>query len=179
MTQKNLMKTFYLLLLATSGAVWPWISAQAQQSCQTLNVIVTFSSSPVVGCTMQFTCPPANINCQSSTPITVTASSITCTSTTAPPNPNRSCTNLPNPTTYTYNSSTNTLVGNATFPRPNCNCFDPITLNSGNAYTATVSRCFGGNTVTSVFPGAPSQPVNVTGTYIIETPSSPNCPPSP
>ena len=176
MTQKSLMKTFYPLLLATLGTVGPWISAHAQQSCQNLNVIVTFNGTRNVSCTTQFTCPAANKNCQSSTPITVTPSSITCTSTTAPPNPSRSCTNSPASGAYTYNSSTNTLASNVTFPRSNCNCFDPITLNSGTAHMASVNRCFGGTAVTSVFPGAPSQPAPVTGTYIIETPGSPSQP---
>jgi hypothetical protein len=172
MTRKNLMKTFCPLLLATLGTVWPWISANAQD---TLNVSVAFNSTPPVNCVAQFTCPTGS-NCQSTTPIRVTPSNITCTSkkTTAPTN--RSCTNVAASGTYTYNPSQNTLVSNVSFRRNTCNCIDPIILQSGTAYTASVNRCVGGNTVTSVFPGAPTQTVNVSGTYTIGHPDSPSQP---
>lgn len=151
MTQKNLMKTLYLVLLASLGTVWPWISANAQDST-ILTVTAPFAiREPPVTCTTQFQCVDTNGNstdchfgCSGSEcptePITVTLHSITC------PRGDRSCIDQPAQPNAVYNPSTNALVGPVDFVNGTCNC-SAITLTTtavgGGGYRVTASNCTG------------------------------------
>ena len=178
MIPKNLMKTFYLLLLATLGTIWPWILANGQQSgqyCDKVHVSATFTfegNKPSVTCNMELSCPQYS-NCQSSnnqTPVQAPTLSMTCSQNTQ--NNPTSCTptTTPNPTQNIYVPSSNTLKSGETFnPASPCNCDSIIlgpTLSSTQANHCTGNRVFGAgrNTVTS---------------YTVQTSPSPECPEQP
>lgn len=174
MTQKQLMKIFYLLIVATLGTIWPWISANAQtSSCDILNVIATFNYTPAppaqpytIECTTQFTCP-AGSHCSSNASISVNlSSSLNCHRTSTPaPSP---CSDSAPGGTASYNPPQNVLKSDVVFRKPACTC-DTITFKNGSNLVRAAS-CRGG-----VFPGTLSQAANLDGTYRIETPDSPNC----
>jgi hypothetical protein len=184
MTQINLKTTLYLVLLAALGAVWPWTSADA--ACGELTVSIQFSSAPTINCTTVFTCP-SGTNCQSSSPpLVVTTASLTCTRPVG--TTTRTCTDPPSSGTINYDPPQNSFTSSIDFPgflssstpRGNCNC-TTITLNADKSARATGCRSSGSNLpplINQVFPPIGGGLIsNFDGTYTIETPDSPNCPP--
>ena len=178
MTQKNLVKTLYLVFLSTLGTVWPWISAQAQH-LDTITADATFpySGGVTVKCTTLFTCSGGNCQfdcknsqnppCTENTQIPITPQRLVCTR--LDPTPRLTCLDGPLPGTYTYRPFTNVLVTSVIYNGP-CNC-DRETLVSGPQHLANASTCSSGN---RVFPSGSSQG----GTFSITgTSDSPQPPP--
>ena len=160
MTQKNLMKTLYLVLLATLGTVWPWISANAQG---TLNVTATLTGG--ISCTTTFTCNTGNCQfgctagpqCNSGTELQVTLQQLGCTK---PSNTCISNVNVNGPNA-TYKPLQNTFGISATFTDNSCKC-NLITLQGRSTTAFTTTPCTG----STVFPPNSS----VKGPYTITNP---------
>jgi hypothetical protein len=150
MMQRNMMKTLYLVFLVILGTVWPWISANAQDSTL-LTVTAPFAiREPSVTCTTQFQCVDQNgptdchFGCSGSgcptEPIAVTLQSMTC------PRGDRSCIDNPGQANAVYNPSQNALVSPVNFIDGNCHC-SAITLTTtpvpAGGYRVTASGCTG------------------------------------